>query len=115
MPIAEGVRAGTIVAALRGAGATHVVIVPDTNQKTVLDLLDEQVDQAPTLGGVALALLAQAIGCGRVGGGRHQWCGWSSRIKVPSPTRVALRMKTGEKASSPSSPSASSERTFDSA
>ena len=44
MPIAEGVRAGTIVAALRGAGATHVVIVPDTNQKTVLDLLDEQVD-----------------------------------------------------------------------
>ena len=27
-----------------GAGATHVVIVPDTNQKTVLDLLDEQPD-----------------------------------------------------------------------
>ena len=44
MPIAEGVPAETIVAALRGAGATHVVIVPDTNQKTVLDLLDEQPD-----------------------------------------------------------------------
>ena len=44
MPIAEGVPAETIVAALRGAGATHVVIVPDTNQKTVLELLDEQAD-----------------------------------------------------------------------
>ena len=44
MPIAEGVPAETIVAALKGAGATHVVIVPDTNQKTVLDLLDEQPD-----------------------------------------------------------------------
>jgi sulfopyruvate decarboxylase len=44
MPIAEGVSAETIVAALRGAGATHVVIVPDTSQKTVLDLLDEQPD-----------------------------------------------------------------------
>jgi sulfopyruvate decarboxylase len=44
MPIAEGVPAETIVSALRGAGATHVVIVPDTNQKTVLDLLDEQAD-----------------------------------------------------------------------
>jgi len=44
MPIAEGLSAETIVAALRGAGATHVVIVPDTSQKTVLDLLDEQPD-----------------------------------------------------------------------
>ena len=44
MRIAEGVPAETIVAALKGAGATHVVIVPDTNQKTVLDLLDEQPD-----------------------------------------------------------------------
>jgi sulfopyruvate decarboxylase TPP-binding subunit len=44
MLIAEGVPAETIVAALRAAGATHVVIVPDTNQKTVLDLLDEQPD-----------------------------------------------------------------------
>jgi len=44
MPSAEGVPAETIVAALKGAGATHVVIVPDTNQKTVLDLLDEQAE-----------------------------------------------------------------------
>ena len=44
MPIAQGVPAETIVAALRGAGATHVVIVPDTNQKTVLELLDEQAE-----------------------------------------------------------------------
>jgi sulfopyruvate decarboxylase TPP-binding subunit len=44
MPIAEGVPAETIVSALRAAGATHVVIVPDTNQKTVLDLLDAQSD-----------------------------------------------------------------------
>jgi sulfopyruvate decarboxylase TPP-binding subunit len=44
MPIAEGVPAETIVAALRGAGATHVVIVPDTNQQTVLERLDAQAD-----------------------------------------------------------------------
>jgi sulfopyruvate decarboxylase TPP-binding subunit len=44
MPIAEGVPAETILAALRAAGATHVVIVPDTSQKTVLDLLDAQSD-----------------------------------------------------------------------
>lgn len=42
MPVAEAVAAGTILDAIEAAGITHVVIVPDTNQQTVLDLLDER-------------------------------------------------------------------------
>jgi sulfopyruvate decarboxylase TPP-binding subunit len=37
---AEGVAAEVVMAALDGIGATHVVTVPDTNQKTVLQALD---------------------------------------------------------------------------
>jgi sulfopyruvate decarboxylase TPP-binding subunit len=42
--VATGVSAEAVVSALKDAGATHAVIVPDTNQKTVLDLLDQQND-----------------------------------------------------------------------
>lgn len=42
MPKATGVSAESILAGLRRAGTTHVVIVPDTNQKTVLASLDAQ-------------------------------------------------------------------------
>lgn len=42
MVVAEGIRAGVVLDALESAGVTDVVIVPDTNQKTVLDLLDER-------------------------------------------------------------------------
>lgn len=42
MPVATGIDAATIVAALEEAEITHVVIVPDTHQKTVLDLMDER-------------------------------------------------------------------------
>jgi sulfopyruvate decarboxylase TPP-binding subunit len=38
--LATGVPAEAVVAALRAAGATHVVVVPDTHQRTVLELLD---------------------------------------------------------------------------
>lgn len=44
MPVAEGIAGQVVVDALTAVGATHVVIVPDTNQKTVLDLLDERAD-----------------------------------------------------------------------
>lgn len=37
---AEGVPAGVVLDALREVGVTHVVTVPDTNQRTVLDALD---------------------------------------------------------------------------
>lgn len=40
-PIATPVDARVIIEALEEAGATHIVIVPDTHQKTVLDLLDD--------------------------------------------------------------------------
>lgn len=39
---ATGVDAATVVAAIEGAGITHVVIVPDTHQRTVLELLDNR-------------------------------------------------------------------------
>jgi sulfopyruvate decarboxylase len=42
VPVAEGVHADVVLDALQFAGITHVVIVPDTSQKTVLDLLDER-------------------------------------------------------------------------
>jgi sulfopyruvate decarboxylase TPP-binding subunit len=42
MVVAEGIRADVVVGALEAVGATDVVIVPDTNQKTVLELLDER-------------------------------------------------------------------------
>lgn len=37
--VAQSVEAATVVAALDAIDATHVVIVPDTNQRTVLELL----------------------------------------------------------------------------
>lgn len=40
MAVADAVRAEDILDALVAASVTHVVIVPDTNQKTVLELLD---------------------------------------------------------------------------
>ena len=40
-PRSVGVSAEAVLDALRRAGATHVVVVPDTNQRTVLELLDE--------------------------------------------------------------------------
>jgi len=40
MPVAQGIAADVVVGALRAMGATHVVTVPDTNQRTVLELLD---------------------------------------------------------------------------
>src|SRR4051794_2858031 len=39
MAVAEGVPAQVVVDALGAAGATHAVVVPDTNQRTVLDLI----------------------------------------------------------------------------
>jgi len=42
VPVAEAVRADVVLDALAGAGATHIVIVPDTNQGAVLELLDER-------------------------------------------------------------------------
>ncbi len=42
MRVAVGVPAESVLAALVEAGATHAVIVPDTNQRTVLELLDER-------------------------------------------------------------------------
>jgi sulfopyruvate decarboxylase subunit alpha len=41
-PAAVPVPAATIVDALEHIDATHVVVVPDTNQRTVLQLLDER-------------------------------------------------------------------------
>jgi len=38
--LARGVPAEVVVAQLRAAGATHAVVVPDTHQRTVLELLD---------------------------------------------------------------------------
>jgi sulfopyruvate decarboxylase TPP-binding subunit len=38
--VAHAVAAADVVGAIREAGITHVVIVPDTNQKTVLEALD---------------------------------------------------------------------------
>jgi sulfopyruvate decarboxylase TPP-binding subunit len=38
--VAHPVGAGVVLDALRAIGTTHVVIVPDTNQRTVLELLD---------------------------------------------------------------------------
>jgi sulfopyruvate decarboxylase subunit alpha len=38
--VATGLSAQTVLAALEEAGITHVVTVPDTNQRTVLDLID---------------------------------------------------------------------------
>lgn len=40
VPIATPVAAGTVVAALEQVGATHVVTVPDTHQRTVMEALD---------------------------------------------------------------------------
>jgi sulfopyruvate decarboxylase TPP-binding subunit len=40
LKVAVGLKARTIVGALREAGATHVVTVPDTHQRSVLELLD---------------------------------------------------------------------------
>ena len=40
-PRSVGVPAEVVVDALRRAGATHVVVVPDTNQRTVLERLDD--------------------------------------------------------------------------
>ena len=40
--LATGVPAEAVVAALRAAGVTHVVIVPDTHQRTVLAELARQ-------------------------------------------------------------------------
>jgi sulfopyruvate decarboxylase TPP-binding subunit len=40
-PRSVGVSAQVILDALSHARVTHVVIVPDTNQRTVLDLLDD--------------------------------------------------------------------------
>ena len=45
--IAVGLDAPTIVDAIHTVGITHIVIVPDTHQKTVLDLLDE--DDLPVI------------------------------------------------------------------
>jgi sulfopyruvate decarboxylase TPP-binding subunit len=39
--VAHPVAGAVVVDALRAIGTTHVVIVPDTNQRTVLELLDE--------------------------------------------------------------------------
>jgi len=41
-PRSVGVSAEAVLDALRHAGATHVVVVPDTNQRTVLELLDDR-------------------------------------------------------------------------
>ena len=41
MTVASGIDAHTVLAALAEAEITHVVLVPDTHQKTVLDLLDD--------------------------------------------------------------------------
>jgi sulfopyruvate decarboxylase TPP-binding subunit len=41
-PLSVGVSGAVILDALRQARATHVVVVPDTNQRTVLELLDER-------------------------------------------------------------------------
>lgn len=41
MPVAIGVEAAALIAAIEEVGITHIVIVPDTHQKTVLDLLGE--------------------------------------------------------------------------
>lgn len=41
MTVAEPVAAAVVVAAVREAGITHVVTVPDTSQRTVMELLDE--------------------------------------------------------------------------
>jgi sulfopyruvate decarboxylase TPP-binding subunit len=41
---AQGIPADVVVAALLAAGATHGVVVPDTHQRTVLELLDERGD-----------------------------------------------------------------------
>jgi sulfopyruvate decarboxylase TPP-binding subunit len=41
MTVARPIAAGVVVAAVREAGITHVVTVPDTSQRTVMELLDE--------------------------------------------------------------------------
>lgn len=48
MSRAEGLTAEAVLDAITAAGITHVVIVPDTNQKTVLDLLDAR-DELPVV------------------------------------------------------------------
>ena len=40
--LSTGVPAEVVLDALRHAGASHVVVVPDTNQQTVLELLEER-------------------------------------------------------------------------
>jgi sulfopyruvate decarboxylase TPP-binding subunit len=40
--VATGISADAVLDALQHAGATRVVIVPDTHQRTVLELLDER-------------------------------------------------------------------------
>lgn len=42
MAVATPLEARRIVAALQGIDTTHVVTVPDTNQRTVLEILDQQ-------------------------------------------------------------------------
>jgi sulfopyruvate decarboxylase TPP-binding subunit len=39
--IATGLDAGTVLEAIKGAGTTHVVTVPDTHQRTVMAALDD--------------------------------------------------------------------------
>jgi sulfopyruvate decarboxylase TPP-binding subunit len=41
-PLSVGVSAEVVLGALAQARATHVVVVPDTNQRTALDLLDDR-------------------------------------------------------------------------